>query len=310
MTAAPKLLGKSPVFTEAISLLERAAVSDVPVLVLGESGTGKEMAARLVHGKSARAKGPFVAINLAALPASLIEDELFGHEMGAFTGATTARTGRFRRAHGGTLFLDEIGDIPTNVQVKLLRVLEEGLVEPLGSETATPVDVRIVAATHRDLNALVAKGSFRADLLFRLAVFPVSLPPLRERGSDVSILAEHFAAKEIDRLAACQLSAGALEALRAYSWPGNVRELENAVMRARALKGGNELEASDFGFLGKDRGDRAREVAELAVRYGVSWSDLEKRLLEEAIRACHGNEAEAARRLGISRRAIDYRLQK
>jgi len=305
-----RLLGLSPALDAVRVQLERAAQSDVPVLILGESGTGKEVAARALHAASPRARGPFVAVNLAALPATLIEDELFGHEAGAFTGAQAPRTGRFRRADGGTLFLDEVGDIPAPVQVKLLRALEEQSIEPLGSEQAQTVDVRVVAATHRDLRELVAKQQFRADLLFRLAVVPVTIPPLRERLEDVELLASHFAEREAQGSTPRQLSEAAVARLRAHPWPGNVRELENAVMRARVLATGERLEAEDFSFLGEGRPARAREIAALALRYGLTVPEVEQALFEEAIRLSHGNEAEAARRLGVSRRALDYRRGK
>jgi DNA-binding NtrC family response regulator len=310
MAPPAKLLGSSPPFVEALELLERAAAHELPVLITGESGTGKEAAARLVHSRSARSRGPFVAVNLAALAPTLVEDELFGHEVGAYTGATSPRAGRFRKADGGTLFLDEVGDIPIQAQVKLLRALEEKVIEPLGTETAIPVDVRLVAATHRDLGTLATRGTFRSDLLFRLAVVVVALPPLRDRGEDLDILAKHFASKPVDRLPPCELDNGALEALRKHPWPGNVRELENAILRARALAAGEPLVASSFEFLTAERPDGAKEAARAALRFGVTVRELEHAMIEEAVRACQGNEAEAARRLGITRRAVEYRLRR
>ncbi|MFN0208107.1 MAG: sigma-54 interaction domain-containing protein [Planctomycetota bacterium] len=310
MSSRYRLLGKSPVFLEAASKLERAANSDVPVLLYGESGTGKELAARAIHTKSARSNGPFVAVNLAALPPTLIEDELFGHESGAFTGATASRSGRFRRAHGGTLFLDEIGDVPSGVQVKLLRAIDEGAIEPLGAENEQSVDVRIIAATHRDLRALATRGNFRSDLLYRISVLPVELPPLRERAGDIELLAKHFACKERENLAICEFNDTGIQRLLTYSWPGNVRELENAVLRARALSTTHLLSEDDFNFLGEPRATRAQEIATLALRYGVTLAEMEQAIVEEAVRSCHGNEAEAARRLGLSRRAVEYRIAK
>lgn len=294
----------------AIEQLERVADASMPVLILGESGTGKELAARAIHQQSSRAKSAFVALNLAALPASLVEDELFGHVDGAFTGASASRSGRFRKADTGTLFLDEIGDIPLGVQVKLLRALEEGTVEPLGSEDSVHVDVRVVAATHRDLIALSKKGSFRADLLFRLSVISVELPPLRARTGDIGLLAKYFAAREIEKLTSCEVSDAAIERLNQYTWPGNVRELENAIMHARALATTNILDDADFNFLFEARPSFAREVASLAMRHGVGMAELERAMLEEALRLTNGNESEAARRLGLSRRSVDYRLTK
>jgi DNA-binding NtrC family response regulator len=310
MAPPAKLLGSSPPFVEALELLERAAAHELPVLITGESGTGKEAAARLVHARSTRNRGPFVAVNLAALAPTLVEDELFGHEVGAYTGATAARAGRFRKADGGTLFLDEVGDIPIQARVKLLRALEEKVIEPLGTETAIPVDVRLVAATHRDLGTLATRGTFRSDLLFRLAVVVVALPPLRDRGEDLDVLAKHFASKPIERLLPCELDNGALDALRKHAWPGNVRELENAILRARALAAGEPLVASSFEFLTEERPDGAKEAARAALRFGVTVKELEHAMIEEAVRACQGNEAEAARRLGITRRAVEYRLRR
>lgn len=310
MSSRHRLLGKSPAFLAALERLDRAASSDVPVLLLGESGTGKELAAKVIHAKSRRASGPFVAVNLAALPPTLIEDELFGHVAGAFTGATATREGRFQRSHTGTLFLDEIGDVPAGVQVKLLRVLETSIVEPLGSESEVPVDVRLVAATHRDLRSLASRGDFRGDLLLRLSVLPIELPPLRERSGDIELLARHFASRERDGLPVCELDGTAMGALESHSWPGNVRELENAIMRARALCTQGVLTASDFQFLSEGVRGRAQEIAALALRHGVTVDELERALLEQALRECHGNEAQAAKKVGLSRRAIEYRVSK
>ncbi|HKE00243.1 MAG TPA: sigma-54 dependent transcriptional regulator [Planctomycetota bacterium] len=310
MTAQPRLIGRAAPMREAIEQLDRAAASDVPVLLLGESGTGKELAARSLHARSPRSRGPFVAVNLAALPTTLVEDELFGHDAGAFTGATASRAGRIRKADKGTLFLDEVGDISEPVQAKLLRALEEHEVEPLGSESAVAVDVRVVAATHRALPTLTARGGFRTDLLHRLAVVTITLPPLRERLEDLSELASHFAARETDRLPVRRLSAAALERLHAHSWPGNVRELENAILRARVLARGDELEPADFAFLDEQPPGRAAELAAAALRRGLTLPDLERAVLDEALRITKGNETEAARRLGISRRALEYRLGK
>ncbi len=304
------MLGRSPALAAARVQIERAAALDVPILLLGESGTGKELAAREIHARSPRARGPFVAVNLAALPSTLVEDELFGHVAGAYTGATSPRSGRFRRADGGTLFLDEIGDIPLPVQAKLLRVLEEGTVEPLGAETTETVDVRIVAATHRDLGGLVAKGTFRSDLFFRLAVVPVELPPLRERADDVAVLARHFAKHDPTALPPRGLTDAALEKLCAHPWPGNVRELENAIHRARVLAQGKSIDAPDLAFLEDGRDGAAQQVAAQAVRRGLRLPDLTRAILEESLRVSHGNETEAARRVGLTRRAFAYRRKK
>lgn len=310
MNSRPRMLGGSPAFAAVLHQLERGAAAEIPILLLGESGTGKELAARFVHAQSPRSQGPFVAVNLAALPTSLVEDELFGHAAGAFTGATSARSGRFRRANGGTLFLDEIGDVPAGVQVKLLRALQEKVIEPLGSEDEEPIDVRVVAATNRDLRSLASAGTFRPDLLFRLSVLPVVLPPLRERVEDIGSLARHFARMEHDRLPVRDVGDDAVELLQRFPWPGNVRELENAVMRARALASGPALEAPDFEFLLKKPATAAADVAVEALRRGVTLEAMERAMLDEALRIAHGNEAEAARRLGMSRRAVEYRRSK
>ena len=223
--------------------LARAAATDTTVLLLGESGTGKELYARTLHALSPRATGPFVAINCAAIPETLLETELFGHEKGAFTGATARKPGRFELAHHGTLFLDEIGDLPLSLQAKILRALEEKRFERVGGTQSLQVDVRVVAATNRQLKAAVAARQFREDLFFRLSVFPIEIPPLRERGADVETLAHHF----IDRFSRdvkkrpLLLSPAALEELRSYRWPGNVRELQNCIERAVILTDGDTI---------------------------------------------------------------------
>ena len=228
------LVAESPAFRRCLHLVEQVAPTDATVLVLGETGTGKELVARSIHNLSDRQEKPLVTVNCAALPASLIESELFGHEKGAFTGAMTRRLGRFELADGGTLFLDEIGDLPLELQSKLLRVLQEGEFERLGGTAVTRVDVRIVAATNRQLERAVADGEFRADLFYRLNIFPISLPPLRERREDIEPLAEHFVHKHARRLGreVDSISGSMLRRLQAYSWPGNVREFENTIERA------------------------------------------------------------------------------
>ncbi|MBI3820221.1 MAG: sigma-54-dependent Fis family transcriptional regulator [Planctomycetes bacterium] len=295
---------------DVIELIARVADAELPVLILGESGTGKELVARALHDHSSRRKSPFVAVNLAALPSSLVEDELFGHVAGAFTGAMSTREGRFRRSDGGTLFLDEIGDIPAGVQAKLLRAIERGSIEPLGSEQEEFVNVRVIAATHRDLHAMASSGAFRPDLLFRLSVIPVELPPLRARSGDIELLASHFAKVEIEKLRACTISPEAMDKLIHYPWPGNVRELENSVLRARALASTDELVLENFEFLFEVREGRSREIAAMALRHGIQIAEMERAMLEEALRISNGNETEAARRLGLSRRSLDYRIDK
>jgi len=247
------LAGTSPVWMEALDAIKLVAATESPVLLLGETGTGKEEAARAIHTLSARAAGPFVAVNCSALPASLAESELFGHEKGSFTGAQALRKGRFELSHGGTLFLDEIGDLPLEIQPKILRALQEGRFERVGGESSVSVDVRIVAATHVDLGAAVEAGTFREDLFYRVAVFPIRMPPLRERGQDSILIAELFAARLRTRPGwqGLAFSAEALDLIARRDWPGNVRELRNAVERAAILaKGGvvgtPELSAGDW----------------------------------------------------------------
>jgi transcriptional regulator with GAF, ATPase, and Fis domain len=249
------LAGSSPSWLAALDSLKLVAATDSPVLLLGETGTGKEEAARVIHRLSGRASGPFVALNCSALPPSLAESELFGHEKGSFTGAQTQRRGRFELAHGGTLFLDEIGDLPLDIQPKLLRALQEGRFERVGGEASISVDVRIIAATHLDLGSAVEGGGFREDLFYRIAVFPIRLPPLRERGGDALLIAELFAARLRLRpgWGGLAFDASALELLARRSWPGNVRELRNAVERAAILARGGQIGAIELG-----EGDRVK----------------------------------------------------
>src|ERR687886_1849251 len=256
----PRIVGESDAIKRAVAETQRVASTDATVLLLGESGTGKELFARAVHHLSPRRDQPFVAINCAAIPETLIESELFGHERGAFTGATERRPGKFELASGGTVFLDEIGELPPAAQGKLLRAIEEKVVDRIGGRAPVPVDVRVVAATNRDLQAASERGEFRRDLYFRLAVFPVTIPPLRERGDDVVLPARHFAAqlgRELRKREAT-LSDAAVAALRAHPWPGNVRELENAVERACILADSTALEAG---------GNKTRAAESLGVSY-------------------------------------------
>ncbi|HKP38197.1 MAG TPA: sigma-54 dependent transcriptional regulator, partial [Pyrinomonadaceae bacterium] len=246
----PRIIGESEAIKRAVSETQRVAQTDATVLLLGESGTGKELFARAVHHLSNRRDQPFVAINCAAIPETLIENELFGHERGAFTGAGERRLGKFELASGGTVFLDEIGELPLAVQGKLLRAIEEKSVDRIGGKATIPIDLRVVAATNKDLRAAVDRGEFRGDLFFRLAVFPITIPPLRERGDDIVLLANHFAAqlgKEM-RGREAKLSDESIAALRAHDWPGNVRELENSLERACILADGTNLEPRDLGL--------------------------------------------------------------
>jgi DNA-binding NtrC family response regulator len=283
---------------EVRTLVEKVARSMAPVLVKGVSGTGKELVARAIHERSRRREAPLVAVNCAAIPGPLLESELFGHKKGAFTDATSDRRGLFEEANGGTLFLDEIGELPLELQAKLLRVLEAGEVRRIGEGEARKVDFRLVAATNRDLAAMVRDKSFREDLYYRLRVAVVELPPLRERGGDVVLLAEHFLARTSRGKRPCRLSRSARERLLAHRWPGNVRELENVLEVAAALAEGGTIEREHLEL------PESRPAP--AGSYHQQVETFRRRLVEEALRAAHGNRAEAARRLGLTRQALSY----
>jgi DNA-binding NtrC family response regulator len=302
------LIGTSPVMRAVVARIDKVAPTDVTVLVRGESGTGKELVARALHARSARATGPFIAVNCAAIPDGLVESELFGHEKGAFTGAAAMHAGLVEAADGGTLFLDEIGELPCAAQARLLRFLQDSEVRRVGATRARRVDVRVVAATHRDLPRLVATGAFRDDLYYRLRVVEVLLPPLRERGDDVIELADHLLARVAHRLGrgALILSDAAVRAIRAHPWPGNVRELDNAIERA-AILCDHCVITPDLLALEEDTGHCA--VPELAASVGgASLEDYFRRFVFE--HQVHLSETELARRLGISRKALWERRQR
>ncbi|HTO54488.1 MAG TPA: sigma-54 dependent transcriptional regulator [Myxococcota bacterium] len=328
--AGEMLVGKTPAMLELFKTIGRVAASDAAVLILGESGTGKELVARAIHYHGRRREGPFVAVNMTALPSELIEAELFGHERGAFTGATDARVGRFREAEGGTLLLDEIGDLPLGLQAKLLRVLQERLVVPLGARHAVPIDVRIVASTHRDLPALVAEKKFREDLYFRLNVVPVRIAPLRERRADVSLLVNHFIERFSQELGVPRRwpTEAALERLARHAWPGNVRELENAVKRALVLAAGDVITVDDIEHATSAVAASSADWSELARRElaerlangeasdeedgsGPYWSfvsRLERAVIREGLSRSRGNQIQAARLLGINRNTLRKKI--
>src|SRR5215468_5168991 len=275
----PRILGESETLKRAVGETQRVAQTEATVLLLGESGTGKELFARAVHHLSARRDQPFVAINCAAIPETLIENELFGHERGAFTGASDRRQGKFELASGGTVFLDEIGELPLAVQGKLLRAIEEKVIDRIGGRAPVAVDVRVVAATNKDLRSAVDQGQFRGDLFFRLAVFPIEVPPLRERGDDIVLLAEHFASdigREL-RGREAQLSDEALAVLKRHRWPGNVRELENAIERACILSDTMMLEPADLGLGAAAAAAESDPLAELDL--SGTLSDVAHRVL-------------------------------
>jgi DNA-binding NtrC family response regulator len=302
----PRLLGNSEALRNAQKQIGRAAATDSTVLITGETGTGKEVAARVLHDASRRRHAPFVAINCAAIPAELLESELFGHTRGAFTGAVTQRAGRIVEANGGTLFLDEIGDLPLPMQAKLLRVIQERTLTPVGSNTSVAIDVRIVAATHRDLTAEVAARTFREDLFYRLNVIPVHLPPLRDRPDDILPLAAHFLIAAANLAGPARtLSGDAERRLLAHAWPGNVRELKNAMERVAALARGPLVTADDLAFLTAPRAGVSEIPAallDLPLPQAIEW--LERAAIERALQQSAGNRAEAARRLGISRQSL------
>ncbi|MCC7011516.1 MAG: sigma-54-dependent Fis family transcriptional regulator [Planctomycetes bacterium] len=307
--------GRGPAARAFQERLEQLARSSAPVLIHGESGSGKNLAANMIHRASTRGGGPYVLVSLAALAPSLIEAELFGHEEGAFTGAQRARPGRFRQAHGGTLVLDDVDGLPLEVQGKLLRVLQERVVEPLGAEAPIPIDVRVLCTSTRDLRDLVARGQFRADLYYRLAVLELEVPPLRRRAEFIPELARaliaHLASER--RLTPRPLSPAAADMLAARGWPGNVRELENALERVLVCPrgaAGSAIEADEFEFLERETATAADEVAERALSSGLKLEELEAALIAAALREQRGNIAAAARQIGLSRRAFEYRLER
>ncbi len=308
----PRIIGESEVIKRSVAETQRVAQTEANVLLLGESGTGKELFARAVHHLSNRRDKPFVAINCAAIPETLIENELFGHERGAFTGANERRHGKFELASTGTVFLDEIGELPLAVQGKLLRAIEEKVIDRIGGRSPIPVDVRVVAATNKDLKGAVGRGEFRGDLFFRLAVFPVEIPPLRDRGDDILILATHFAAqlgKEL-RGRPATLSAAAASALSRHRWPGNVRELENAIERACILTDTMILEPADLGMSPPGAEEALRTLdgldlsGTLAEVNGRAVQFLERLKIREALTAHEGNKMRAAEKLGVSYKTL------
>jgi two-component system, NtrC family, response regulator AtoC len=310
------LVGDSPGLRGVIDIVGQVAPTDATVLLLGESGTGKEVVARLVHAFSSRVGRPLIAVNCGALPEGLVESELFGHARGAFTGATEARAGKFVEADGGTLFLDEISELPAPAQVKLLRVLQDKTVTPVGEAKAKAVNTRVVAASNRNLELLVKEGRFRADLFFRLNVVPIELPALRERSEDVPPLAQHFLASANRR---CQknvvLSDAALLALQLYSWPGNVRELENLIERMTILNrtgviGVDDLPPSVRDGAGELAGAAAETPADGAIDLVATLARIEAALIDRALRAAGGNKTRAAELLGLSRTTLLDKLKR
>jgi DNA-binding NtrC family response regulator len=302
------IVGHSRPMQEIFSTVERVAPTRATVLLAGESGVGKDLIARAIHYHSPRRDRPFVKINCTAIPENLMESELFGYEKGAFTGANTTKPGKFELADTGTAFLDEIGDVPGNIQVKLLRVLQEREFERLGSNKVRHIDVRIVAATNQDLRAALEQGAFREDLYYRLNVVPITIPPLRERREDIPFLAEHFVAKlgPASGSRVESISEAAIEKLMGYHWPGNVRELENVLERSIVLCPATRLEAADIRL---DVAPRPpRQSAADFLPDGLTLDEYEQAILREALRRADGNKSQAARLLGLTRNALRYRL--
>ncbi len=307
------IIGASPVMEQLMEQVEMATATDATILILGESGTGKELIANYVHAHGRRADAPFIKVNCAAIPDNLLEDELFGHEKGAFTGAALSRKGCFERAHTGTLFLDEIAEMPPQLQVKILRVLQEREFERLGGAETVKVDVRLIVATNRNLEDLVESGAFREDLYYRVNVIPLRVPSLRERREDIPLLANHFLVQSARRNGKepPAMSEEARRLLVGFSWPGNVRELENTIERAVVLGRGREIRAEELSFFrGRDAGNDAAPLLEKLLEARVSLPDLEREYIEAGMRRAKGNQSQAAKILGVSRRTLQYRLQK
>src|SRR5262249_17707071 len=303
------IVGKSRAIQELIRKIELVAQSKSTVLVLGETGTGKELAARAIHDRSAQREKPLIKVNCAAIPETLPEPELFGHVRGAFTGATSNKKGKFALADGGSIFLDEIGTLTLLVQAKLLRVLQEREFEPLGAESTQRVDLRVIAATNRDLRAMVADGRFLEDLFYRLSVIPLELPPLRERREDIPLLVEHFLRKHEHRMGKRieQVEDNVLEGLRSYDWPGNVRELENTTERAVVLSTGPALRLRGVSML--RAGDPpSLTLPSMKLHPNIEW--VERESIRRALRQAGGVKKDAAELLGISQRALSYYLSK
>jgi len=329
-----KIVGQSRGVREIYKTIGKVSANDVSILITGESGTGKELIAKAIHQNSPRTKGPFIAVNCAAIPRDLLESELFGYRKGAFTGAEENRPGYFEIANQGTLFLDEVGDLPINLQAKLLRVLQEKEVQRLGSSEAKAIDVRILAATNQNLEKMVKEKKFREDLFFRLNVIPIALPPLRERKEDIPLLCEYFLAKlsQETGLPVKTLSQEAMQMLEAYRWPGNIRELENVIKRAAILSGNESLQVQDFAFfLGKGAEDTQREIEEMGLEeliasrlqsFLAKLGDLETTNLYETIiemaerplirlilRQTGQNQIRAAKILGINRNTLRKKIR-
>jgi len=309
-TGVGELVGRSSGMRKVYELISRVSDTDASVVLTGESGTGKELVARALHTESRRADGPFVAVNCAAVPATLLESELFGHVRGAFTDASTRREGLFQRANRGTVLLDEIGEMPTDMQAKLLRVLQDKRVRPVGATEEIPFDARIVAATNRDLEDDVENGRFREDLFYRLNVVRIHVPPLRARGNDILLLAQHFVERASERLQrpVKGISAEAAKKLLGYDWPGNVRQLENWMERAVTLTRFEQITPEDLPDKIRERGDTG--PVDIDQEHMSTLSDIERRYIERVLSATGGNKTQASRILGLDRRTLYRKLER
>jgi transcriptional regulator with PAS, ATPase and Fis domain len=308
--------GTHPVMEKILAISQRVAGTDSTVLIMGESGTGKELVARYIHSYSRRASNPFIAVNCGAIPPELLESEMFGHEKGAFTGAVGTRMGMFQLANGGTIFLDEIGEMTMPLQVKLLRVLQEREIRPVGSDRTVKTDVRVVAASNRDLNAEVEKGRFREDLFYRLQVIPILLPPLRERRSDIPVLVSFFLEKYNGKHATrtCKIADDTMVHLWEYDWPGNVRELENLIERLVILSDDGMIRVENLppnvrSFISEKKIPRPT-LSEEGIDLNQAVEEFEYRLIDEALRRTKGNKQAAARLLGLKRTTLVAKLRR
>ncbi|MCH2661848.1 sigma-54 dependent transcriptional regulator [bacterium] len=307
-----EIIGESEQIHKVLAAVQKVAVTDSSVLVYGESGTGKELVARAVHYQSNRREGSFVKVNCGALPTELVESELFGHEKGAFTGAVKQKKGKFELAAGGTIFLDEIGDVPLETQVKLLRVLQEKQFDRVGGEQTLDADVRVVAATNRPLKQMVAEGTFREDLYYRLEVIPLRLPPLRERREDIRLLVDHFMVKKCGEMniPLRRLSDEALKGLVRYPWPGNVRELENVIERTIVLADGEQIDYHDLPLTFDEAGRDDQAVAPGAMPLNERLDEIEREMIAQAMQETNHVKTKAASLLGIKTSALYYKLDK
>ena len=314
--AFPLLIGDHPLIQKITQLTRKVAVTEATILIMGESGTGKELVARAVHALSSRADRPFIPVNCGAIPAELLESEMFGHERGAFTGAVGARAGMFQLANGGTIFLDEVGEMSGNLQVKLLRVLQDKEVRPVGADRSVKVDVRVIAASNKELAAEVDAGNFREDLFYRLQGIPIVMPPLRERRSDVPLLVRHFLDKHNHKRQGrpARITEEAMVYLWEYDWPGNVRELENLLERLTILSEDGHIAVDHLpptirSFISEKKIPRAT-LGEEGLDLNTAVEEFENRLIEEALRRTKGNKQAAARLLGLKRTTLVAKLRR